>query len=65
MGFSVKALFTESCRQRREIRRDDNQIRVESIYRVDVTVHGQAADQTIRPEGFTGRDDSLEVRSAP
>jgi hypothetical protein len=44
-------------------RRNDHDIGIQSVDRLDITIDGQASDQTIRPQGFTCHDQPCELRT--
>src|SRR5262245_5378302 len=64
MLFGLETEFVETRDQRRKTRGDDDDFSVQRVDRLDITIHSQIADQTIRRDTFASRDDAREIRRA-
>ena len=63
--FDLEALVTKMRGELWEALRDNHDMRMQRIYRLDITVDRQTADETIRSERFTRPNKSGEIRRAP
>jgi hypothetical protein len=64
MLFGREAMLSQVRGELGEIPSNHHEVRVKGIYRLDITVDGQAADEAIRAERFAGFYDARKVAPA-